>query len=91
LSYIFILKSIIEGSKDQNSKRAVPWRQELMQWPWRGAAYWLVHPDFLSLALYRTKDHLPRDGTINNGCVLPHQSLIKKVSYSQNLWRHSLN
>jgi hypothetical protein len=27
--------------------RAVRWRQELMQRPWRGAAYWLAWPAFI--------------------------------------------
>ena len=34
--------SITEGSQDRNSNRAGTWRQEPMQRPWRGAAYWLA-------------------------------------------------
>ena len=33
-----------EGSQDRNSNRAGSWRQELMQRPWRDAAYWLCFP-----------------------------------------------
>ena len=31
-----------QGSQDRNSNRVETWRQELMQTPWRGAAYWLL-------------------------------------------------
>jgi hypothetical protein len=39
--------SITEGSQGRSSHRAGTWRQELMQRPWRGAAYWLAQPAFL--------------------------------------------
>jgi len=35
--------------------------KELMQRPWRGAAYWLASPGLPSLFSYRTQDHQPRD------------------------------
>lgn len=35
----------IEGSQDQSSNRAATPQQELMERPWRGAVYWLVHMD----------------------------------------------
>ena len=38
---------IIEASQDRYSNRTGAWRQELMQRPWRGAAYWLAQPAFL--------------------------------------------
>jgi hypothetical protein len=56
---------IIEGSQGRNSNMAESWRQELMQKPWRGAAYWLASHGLLSLLSYRTQDHQSRDGTIN--------------------------
>ena len=51
--------------------RAGTWRQELMQKPWRGAAYWLALHGLLSLLSYRTQDHQPRDGPTHNGLGPP--------------------
>jgi hypothetical protein len=33
---------ITKGSQNRNSNNTGTWRQELMQRPWRGAAYWLA-------------------------------------------------
>ena len=63
LPYTSLLLFIIEGSLDRNSNEAETWRQELMQGPWRRAAYWLVPYGLLSLLSYRTQDCQPRDGT----------------------------
>jgi hypothetical protein len=41
--------------------------QELMQRPWRSAAYWLAPHGLLSLLSYRTPDYQARDGTTHNG------------------------
>jgi len=41
-------------------------KQELMQRPWRDAAYLLASPGLLSLLFYRTQDHQPRDSTTHN-------------------------
>jgi hypothetical protein len=41
LTYTATALFIIEGSQDRNSSGAETWRQELVQRPWRGAAYWL--------------------------------------------------
>jgi hypothetical protein len=49
---------IIEGSQDRNSNRT-----ELMQRPWRDAAYWLAPHGLPNLLFYRTQDHQPRVGT----------------------------
>jgi hypothetical protein len=38
-AYTFISLVIIKGYQDRNSNRAGTWRQELIQRPWRGAAY----------------------------------------------------
>ena len=51
-AYTSTLLFIIEGSQDRNSSRAGPWRQELMQKPWRDVTYCLFPPGLLSL-LYR--------------------------------------
>jgi hypothetical protein len=58
--------------QDWNSHGVGAWRQELMQRPWRGAAYWLASPGLLSLLSYRTQDHQARDGTTHNGLGPPH-------------------
>ena len=47
------------------------WRQELMQRPWKGAAYWLAPRGLLNLLSYRTQDHQPRDRTTHNGLGSP--------------------
>ena len=65
LAHASTLLFIIEGSQGRNSNMAESWRQELMQKPWRGAAYWLASHGLLSLLSYRTQDHQSRDGTIN--------------------------
>jgi hypothetical protein len=72
---------ITEGSQGSNSKGAGSWRQELMQRPWRNAAYWLTPHRLLSLLSQRTQDHQPRVVLLIMGWALPHQSLIKKMLY----------
>ena len=66
-AYISTLLFITKGSQDRNSSRAGTWRQELMQRPWRGAAYWLTSSGLFSLLSYRTQDHQPRDGPTHKG------------------------
>jgi hypothetical protein len=44
---------------------------ELMQKPWRGAAYWLAPHDLLSLLSYRTQDHQPGDCPTYSGAPSP--------------------
>jgi hypothetical protein len=67
LGFCSHITAIIEGRQDRNSNRAETWRQELMQKPWCGAAYWLAHHWLLSLLSYKTQDHQPRDSTIHKG------------------------
>ena len=55
-----------KGSQDRNSHRAGTRRQELMQRPWRVAAYWIASPVLLSLLSYRTQDSQLRDGDTHN-------------------------
>jgi hypothetical protein len=51
----------------RNSERAGTWRQELMQKPWRDAAYWLVCASLLvQLLSYRTQDPA-QNSTTHNG------------------------
>ena len=71
LAYTSTLLFITKGSQDWNSHRAGTWRQELLQRPWRGAAYWLALPDLLSLLSYRIQDYQPRDGPTHNGLSPP--------------------
>jgi len=65
-AYTSTLLFITKGSQDRNSHRAGTWRQELIQRPWKVAAYWLASPGLLSLLSYRTQDYQPRDGTTHN-------------------------
>ena len=58
-AYTSTLLFITKGSQDWNSHRAVTWRQELMQRPWRNVPYWLASPGLLSLLSYRTKTTSP--------------------------------
>jgi hypothetical protein len=57
-AYTSTLLFITKGSQDRNSHRVGTWRQELMQRPMRGAAYWLASSGLLSLLSYRTQDYL---------------------------------
>jgi hypothetical protein len=75
LSYASISLLITEGNQDRNSSRAETWRQEPMQRPWRGAAYWLASPGLLSLLSYRTQD--PGMAPLTMDWALLHQSLRK--------------
>ena len=68
--------SITEGTPGRNLNRAGTWRQELIQRPVRGAAYWFAPLGLLSLLSYRTQEQQARDQP------LPHRSLIKKTTYS---------
>jgi hypothetical protein len=43
--------------------RTGTWRWELMQRPWRGAAYWFAPHGLLSLLSYTAQDDQPRDDT----------------------------
>jgi hypothetical protein len=45
---VYTTDSSTEGSQGRNSSRPGTWRQELMQRPWRGAAYWLAPHGLLS-------------------------------------------
>jgi hypothetical protein len=45
-AYTSTLLFITKESQDWDSHRAGIWRQELMQRPWRGAAYWLAQLAF---------------------------------------------
>ena len=86
LVYTSILQLITEGSQNRNSNRAGTWRQELMQSPQRGAAYWLVLCALLNLLPYKNPG--PRGSTTHNGLGPPPSiiALIKKIPYSQILW-----
>ena len=42
LTYSSTSLFIIERSQDRSSHKEGTWTQELMQRPWRGAAYWLA-------------------------------------------------
>jgi hypothetical protein len=57
---------IMEGHWGKNSDSIGTWRQELMQRPWRDAAYWLASLGLLSLLSSKTLNHQLKDGTANN-------------------------
>jgi hypothetical protein len=65
-AYTSTLLFIIKGSQDRNSHRAGTWRQELMQRPWRDAAYWLA-----SLLSYKPRTISPGMAPPTMGWVLP--------------------
>jgi hypothetical protein len=64
---------IIGGSQGRSKNRAETWRQELMQRPRRGVAYWLAPHGLLSLLSYRIQDHQPMVAPSIMGWALPHQ------------------
>jgi hypothetical protein len=85
-AYTSTLLFTTKGSQDWNSHRVGTWREELMQRPWSGAAYWIASPgllSLLSLLSHRTQDTM--------GWALPPWSLIEKMSHSWISWRHFLN
>ena len=74
LAYTFTSVFITEGSQDRNSNKAGTWRQELMQMPWRDAAYCLAPCGLLSLLSYRTQEHQPSPGMVPlTMCWFPHR------------------
>ena len=79
LAYTF--HTVVYHWRNRNSNSSGTWRQEMMQWPWRGAAYWLALPGLFSLLFYRTQDHQPRDGTTHHELGAHHQWLIEKMPY----------
>jgi hypothetical protein len=64
-------------------------KKELIQRPWRNAAYWIASPGLLNLLSYRTQDSQPRNGITHNGPSHPW-SLVEKMPHSCILWRHFL-
>ena len=70
----FILQLTVYHEANQGRN----WRQELIQRPWRSAAYWLAPYGLLSLLSYTTQDHLLRDVTTYNGLALPIATIKQK-------------
>ena len=69
LAYTYTSLFIIEGGQDRNSSRAGAWRQELMQRPWRSAAYCLVLHGSLNLP---RSDTIHKVSALAEGPGLPH-------------------
>jgi hypothetical protein len=57
----------LEGSQDRCSDRAGTQRQDLIERPWKGAAYWLARHGWFCLLSYGIQDHRTRDGPTHNG------------------------
>lgn len=51
---------IIKGSQERNSNKTRTWTQKLMQRTWKGAVYWVVPHDLISLLSSWTQGHQPR-------------------------------
>jgi hypothetical protein len=75
---------IIVQSQDKNSNLEGGADAEVME----DATYCPTLYGLLSLLPYRTQDHQPNDSTSHNEL---DQSLIKKMPYSQVLWRYFIN
>jgi hypothetical protein len=87
---------ITKGRQDRNSNRAGTWRQELMQTPWRDAAYWLAsrglhHVACSACFFIEPRTTCPGMGPLTIGWAFPCWSLIEKKFYSWILWRHLFN
>jgi hypothetical protein len=74
---VSIEQFIIKISEGRNSDTAETWRQELMQRPWKGAAYWLASHGLLCWLSYSNQDHQPRHGPIHKG-LGPQLSITNK-------------
>ena len=86
--YNLSLKEIREGT---HTRQGGTWREELMQRPQMGAAYWLVFYGLPSLLSYRTQ---PRDGPTQNGLGPPTlitKKMLYRLAYSQIILMHFLN
>ena len=84
------------GTGTQN--RAGTWRQDLIQRPWRGAAYWLalpLHPACSDCYLIELRTTSPGMIPPKMGLAFPHQSLIKTILYefacSPVLWKEAFS
>ena len=77
----FISLTVSYDSSSSKAVRAGTWKQELMQRPWREAAYWLAFHGLLSLLSNRTQGHQLRGSTTRKAQALPQQTLIKKMTY----------
>jgi hypothetical protein len=73
-SLCFYITDHHQKKSGQELKQGGDLEQELMQSPWRVAAYWLAPHGFLSLFSYRTEVYQPRDGFTHNG-LGPPQSI----------------
>jgi hypothetical protein len=78
LAYTSTLLFITEGSQDRTSNRAGMLRQELMQRPWRNAAYWLASYGLLNLLSYNSQDKKPGVALSTIGWALPINHQLRK-------------
>lgn len=82
-TYTSTLMFITKGSQDRNSHRAGIWRQELMQRPMRGAAYWIALHGVCS-AFFLTEPNPTNPGVAPSTMdwSLPHPSLVERMPYN---------
>jgi hypothetical protein len=89
--FIWITLSYHRSSLKEVSNRAGTRRQELMQRPWEGPAYWLSPMACLVCFLRQPRTTNVEMAPPKMGLALAHQSMIKKVHHSRILWKHFLS
>jgi hypothetical protein len=64
IQFIFPITVHHQRKSGQSSSRGGTQRQELIQRPWKGTAYWLAPTGLLSLLSYKARGHLPKGDTV---------------------------
>jgi hypothetical protein len=85
------LFSLPHDSSSQREVGAGTRKQELIQRPWRNAAYWLPPLGCSTYFLIQPRNTCPGLEPPMVGWSLLYQSLINMLSYKPNWWRHFLD